>query len=72
MFGHRKKTASTDTYDRDEWKPVLKCSICNGEQVAGFKNLQTGKFEEIALIRNETELRDFKERYGVGDITKEY
>lgn len=59
-------------YDKEICKPVLKCSICNGEQVAGFKNLQTGKFEEIMLIRGEADLRTFKERYGVSEIAKEY
>lgn len=59
-------------YDKETQKPVLKCSICNGEQVAGFKNLQTGRFEEIMLIRNESDLQEFKERYSVSEISKEY
>lgn len=68
----KKKTAAVGTYDQREWKAVLRCSICNGEQVAGFKNLRTGKFEEIMLIRDEAALREFKERYGVNEIIKEY
>lgn len=59
-------------FDRELYKPVLKCSICTGEQVAGFKNLATGKFEEVMLIRNEQELAVFKERYGISEIGKEY
>ncbi len=59
-------------YDKETQKPVLKCSICNGEQVAGFKNLQTGRFEEIMLIRNESDLQEFKERCSVSEISKEY
>lgn len=59
-------------FDRKLFKPVLKCSICTGEQVAGFKNLATGKFEEVALIRNERELALFKEQYGISEIGKEY
>lgn len=59
-------------FDRQLYKPVLKCSICTGEQVAGFKNLTTGKFEEIMLIRNETELVSFKEQYGISELGKEY
>ncbi|MDE6942827.1 MAG: aspartate dehydrogenase [Lachnospiraceae bacterium] len=53
-------------------KPVLKCSICNGEQVAGFKDIRTGKFEEIALIRNPRELDEFMKAYGIDEISKEY
>lgn len=59
-------------FDRELFKPVLKCSICTGEQVAGFKNLATGKFEEVTLIRNERELALFKEQYGISEIGKEY
>ncbi len=71
MFG-RKRKPSAQTYDRETCRPILKCSICNGEQVAGFKNLQTGKFEEIMLVRGEADLREFMERYGVEEISKEY
>lgn len=69
----RKKSAlPSQQYDAESYKPIVKCSICNGEQVAGFKNLHTGKFEEIMLVRNEADLTEFKERYGVTEITKEY
>ncbi|MCC8067265.1 MAG: aspartate dehydrogenase [Clostridiales bacterium] len=76
MFFGKKKTArpdlKKDTFDPAIYKPVLKCSICNGEQVAGFKNLQTGKFEEVMYIRQESELKDFLEKYGLERIEKEY
>lgn len=68
----KKKPAKT-TYDKDVLKPVIRASICNGEQVAGFKNLQTGTFEEVKLIRNAEDLNSFKEQYGIsGDIEKIY
>lgn len=60
------------TYDRENLRPVLRCSICTGEQVAGFKNIHTGKFEEVTLIRNERELKEFMEMYGIETISKEY
>ena len=59
-------------FDRELYKPVLKCSICTGEQVAGLKNLATGKFEEVILIRNEKDIVSFKERYGISELGKEY
>lgn len=59
-------------FDRKSYKPVLKCSICTGEQVAGFKNLTTGKFEEVMLIKNERDLTSFKEQYGISELGKEY
>ncbi|MCR5426243.1 MAG: aspartate dehydrogenase [Lachnospiraceae bacterium] len=71
MFGKRKQTEKR-TYDPEHQKPILKCSICNGEQVAGFKDLRTGKFEEVMLIRSPEELDLFKSLYGIETVTKEY
>lgn len=59
-------------FDPKKQKAVLKCSICNGEQVAGFKDIKTGAFTEVMLIRNEKELELFKSQYGVTTVTKEY
>ena len=60
-------------YDKENKKPVIKASICNGEQVAGFKNIHTGKIEEVMLIKNQADLDAFKKMYGIdGEIEKEY
>ncbi|SCX97369.1 hypothetical protein SAMN02910370_00830 [Lachnospiraceae bacterium XPB1003] len=48
----RKKTEKR-SYDRLRQKPVIRASICTGEQVAGFKDLTTGAFEEVMLIRDQ-------------------
>ena len=79
------KRTEKKTYDRSNQKPVikasirvsnrpmLKASICNGEQVAGFKDIHTGKIEEVMLIRRAEDLETFKTMYGIeGEITKEY
>lgn len=70
----RKKKQEQKTYDRDTQRPVLKCSICNGEQVAGFKNIRTGRFEEVGFIRTEEDLDEFARTYGIdkSEILKEY
>ncbi len=69
----KKVVPPPNAYDRETCKPILKCSICNGEQVAGFKNLQTGKFEEVMLIRGAEDLFTFKKQYGIEEeIGKEY
>ena len=48
-------------------------TICTGEQVAGFKDIQTGKLEEIMLIKSPKDLDDFKNTYGITEeIEKEY
>ena len=67
-----KKKPHKTQYDKTNKKAVLKCSICNGEQVAGFKDLDTGHFDEIMLIRNAADLDSFMEMYNVATITKEY
>lgn len=72
MFGRKKARPEQKTFDAKQYRPVLHCSICNGEQVAGFKNLQTGKFEEVMMIRGERELAEFMEQYGLDHIDKEY
>lgn len=72
MFIFKKKAAHKKQYDKENLRPVLKCSICNGEQVAGFKNIHTGKFEEIMLIRSESDLDTFMKIYDIDTVTKEY
>ena len=67
-----RKKAKRKTYDKVNMKPILKCSICNGEQVAGFKNIRTGEFREECLIQNSSQLEAFKQKYGITQLPKEY
>ncbi|WP_029319849.1 hypothetical protein [Butyrivibrio sp. AE3004] len=68
----KKKTAKK-SYDKENKRPVIKASICNGEQVAGFQDIHTGIFEEVMLIRNAEDLFQFKNEYGIdGNIEKIY
>lgn len=72
MLFRRKK--SPPAYDWTGKVPVIRASICTGEQTAGFKDPVTGKFFEIMLIRSDTDLREFMDSYGVaeGEIRREY
>ena len=63
MFFSRKKPARS--YDPATQQPALRCSICTGEQVAGFQDLHTGHFIEVQLIRSPQELQAFRSRYGI-------
>ena len=73
MFHKKKKPIPLKHYDSAFKSPAIRCSICTGEQVAGFKNLSDGKFEEVMLIRNEADLQAFREQYGIaGNIEKIY
>ena len=72
-MGLFKKKVLVQTYDKENKKPVIKSSICNGEQVAGFKDIRTGKMEEIMLTKNRADLEMFKAMYGITEeIIKEY
>ena len=53
--------------------PVIRCSICTGEQVAGFRDPATGRFEEVMLLRTPDDLEAFRQQYGItGEIEKIY
>ena len=72
-MGLFKKKSVVQSYDKENKKPVIKASICNGEQVAGFKDIQTGKIEEVMLIKSPADLESFKTMYGIDEeIAKEY
>lgn len=73
MMGLFKKKIASRSYDVENEKPVIKASICNGEQVAGFKDIHTGRIEEVMLIKSPADLENFKAMYGINEeITKEY
>ena len=72
-MGLFKKKFVAKSYDNENMRPVIKAGICNGEQVAGFKNMNTGKIEEVMLIKTPEDLASFKNMYGINEeITKEY
>ena len=60
------------TYDKEKVKPAIRCSICTGEQVAGFQDLKTGKFLEIQLLRRPEDLEQFKKEYGITEDPKKF
>ena len=72
MLFKKKKSELVIKFDRETQQAILKCSICTGEQVAGFKDRQTGHFTEVMLIRNEKDLDRFKEQYQLSEVAKEY
>jgi len=69
-----RKNQKKKAYDKENLKPIIHASICTGEQVAGFKDINTGKFTEVMLIRDHKDLYEFKEMYGIKDeeISKEW
>ena len=54
-------------FDRSMHRPVIRASICTGEQVAGFKDLKTGRFTEIMMIRDDRDMQEFLKKYGLSE-----
>ena len=72
LFRKKKEQAS---YDSQSKRPVIKCSICTGEQVAGFQNIHNGTFEDVMLIRGKEDMKALREKYGIpqdAEINKIY
>lgn len=71
MFG---KKINKESYDKQNQKPVIRSSICTGEKVAGFKDIHTGKFTDVMLILNESDMDMFLKKYDISpdEITKEW
>ena len=68
----RKKKDPAFSYDPSKEKPIIRASICTGEKVAGFKNLSTGAFRDVILIRDSKDLQAFLDSCGVDRIDTEY
>lgn len=74
MIFKRKKESEVQIFDREKEYPVIRSSICTGEQVAGFKNRKTGAFREIMCLRTPQDRLQFEKQFGIRaeEIKKEY
>ena len=66
MFRIRKKQQAAP-YDKTGKVPIIRSSICTGEQVAGFRDPVSGRFEELMLIRDDADYQEFLRLYGVAE-----
>lgn len=69
---HKSKDIPHFSLEKDE--PVIRCSICTGEQVLCARNRQTGQLTEMMLIRKPSDLFEFCEENGISadDVKKIY
>ena len=72
LFSPKKEEPVRKHYDPETQKPAIRCSICTGEQVAGFQDLKTGRFLEIQLLRRPEDLEQFKKEYGITEDPKKF
>lgn len=68
----KKEEKKTASYDRTQMKPAIRCSICTGEQVAGFRRLADGSFEEVMLLRTPGDLQAFRDSYGISEEIEKF
>lgn len=69
----KRKKAPVEAYDRERLEPMVRSSICTGEKVAGFREKDTGRFREVALIRSPADLEAFQRKYGIeGEVPVVY
>ncbi len=74
MFWNRKEKPQPKSFDRENETPVIRSSICNGEQVAGFKDRRNGQFREVMFVRTPEDRQIFLTEYGLKpeEVRKEY
>lgn len=65
MFGKKRKDTVRKSYDSARQEPVIISSICNGERVAGFRDIHSKKVEEVMCIRSPKDLEEFAAIYGI-------
>ena len=73
MFWKRKRP-NRISFDKTGKIPVIRSSICTGEQTAGFRDTASGNFVEVRLLRSDADLQEFLRLYGVdaADVKKEW
>lgn len=65
IFRRHKAEPAPPRFSPEEYEPVLRCSICTGEQVACMRNRATGQLRELMLVRSDEDLEEFCRTYSV-------
>ena len=68
IFG-RKKSPDIPVLKPEAGEPVLRCSICTGEQTLCIREAGTGRLKEIMLIRSPGELEEVCRANGIDPET---
>lgn len=75
LFSHRgahRQPAPSTSFDPEKQEAVIRCSICTGEKVAGFRDKAGGRFTEVMLIRTPEDERAFKAAYHLDTVKTIY
>ncbi|MBR3309852.1 MAG: aspartate dehydrogenase [Lachnospiraceae bacterium] len=68
LFG-KKKDNRIPVVQSDKYELVLRCSICNGEQILCTKDRETGEQQELMLIKSFDELKEVCEANHIDPTT---
>ena len=69
---YEKDLGKRTAYDPQTQYAVIRSSICTGEKVAGFKDMENGHFTEVMVIRTMEDEKRFKRMYNIDSIKTEY
>ncbi len=69
-----KKKKEYPKFPAGDYEPVLRCSICNGEQILCARDKNSGELHELMLVRSPGELAEFCKENSIlpESIKKEY
>ena len=65
LFRKAKHAPPPPAFPPEDYEPVIRASICTGEQVACMRERATGRLHEITLLRTEEDLSSFCRSYGL-------
>lgn len=65
LFQRKEKNKKKSLYSLEKYEPVLRSSICTGEQTACMRDRETGKLHEVMVIRNSQDMQQFAKEYGI-------
>ena len=65
LFHRERRAPEAPAFPPEDWEPVIRCSICTGEQVACMRERATGRLREIMLLRSPDDLAAFRRDFGL-------
>lgn len=72
LFNRKTNGGQKDSYDPEKMAPAIRCSICTGEQTAGFRDRASGEFHEVCMLRNDADLQTFMRDYGITEEIEKF
>jgi hypothetical protein len=67
LFRKEKPAPAAPAWPPEQYEPVIRSSICTGEQVACMRERETGKLHEVMLLRTAADREEFCRLAGISD-----